>query len=197
LAARKGFPIITAKTNIFARDADGTIFSRDCLEVEVVAPSQARIHVLVNHFKAKDRTPIVSNRRRERQAIEVSRILRERYDLTTDLVVVAGDLNDEPNSAPLAPLIATPGLNNVLDVANHPANDRWTYFYGSQNQFNTIDYLFVSDALKPLVTAAGLERRGMFDLERLTNGQQKSFNGIDNWKLAASDHAAVWADLNV
>lgn len=198
LATRKHIPIVTAKTNIFARDDDGkTIFSRDCLEVELKAPGGKPLYVLVNHFKAKDRTPDVSNRKRELQAAEVSRILRKRYDLASDLVIVAGDLNDEPDSAPLAPLFATPKLHNVLDVAGIPAADRWTYFYGAQSQYNTIDYILVSGALKARVQAAGLERRGIYNLAKLTNGAQTSFPGINHWKLAASDHAAVWADFDL
>jgi endonuclease/exonuclease/phosphatase family metal-dependent hydrolase len=197
LAARKGHPILVAKTNIFARDKVGTIFSRDCLEVELSAGRDVRIHVLVNHFKAKDRNPEVSDEKRRRQAVEVSRILRTRYNLKKDFVVVAGDLNDEPKSKPLASLMRTPDLINVLDVAGIPVEDRWTYYYGLKKQYNTIDYLFVSKALARHVTGAGIERRGIFDLEKLTGGKQKSFKGIDNWKLAASDHGAVWADLDL
>ena len=197
LAARASIPIITAKTNIFARDKEGTIFSRDCLEVELAIPGGRSLHVLVNHFKAKDRKEEESNHKRERQAIEVSRILRNRYDLARDLVIVAGDLNDEPASKPLVPLFATPKLHNALDLAGVPPKDRWTYFYGARKQYNTIDYMLVSDALRPLVKAAGLERRGMFNLAKLTNGAQSSFKGIDHWKLAASDHAAVWVDFNL
>lgn len=198
LASRKGIPIITAKTNIFARGGDGkTIFSRDCLEVELAPADGVRLHVLVNHFKAKDANRTSSNAKRKSQAEEVSRILTTRYDLSKELVVVAGDLNDEPSSDPLAPLFATPKLHNVFDIVKRPIEDRWTYYYGVEKQYNTIDYILVSDTLAKKVTAAGLERRGMFDLERLTNGQEKSFPGINHWKLAASDHGAVWVDLNI
>ena len=198
LACRKDFPIVTAKTNIFARGKNGkTIFSRDCLEIEVRLAGNQNLFVLVNHFKAKDASPLESDAKRKAQAEEVSRILRERYDLTKDYVIVAGDLNDEPTSAPLKPLFDTPSLQNVLDVVKHPAADRWTYFYGKSKAFNVIDYLFVSDALAKRVKAAGLERRGMFDLAKLTKGKQSSFAGLDNWKLAGSDHALVWADFDL
>lgn len=197
LGAKKPFPILSAKTNIFARDRFGTIFSRDCLEVELKASKDKSLYVLVNHFKAKDRSPAKSNAKRKRQAAEVSRILRERYDLKKDWVIVAGDLNDEPDSAPLNPLMKTPNLYNVFDVVGRPEDDRWTYYYGSRRQYNTIDFLLVSDSLRAHVEDAGLERRGMYNLEELTKGKQKPFKGIDNWKLAASDHASVWVDLKL
>lgn len=197
LGAKKSFPILSAKTNIFARDKEGTIFSRDSLEVELAIGKSKSLHVLVNHFKAKDRTPEKSDAKRKRQAAEVSRILRERYNLKKDWVIVAGDLNDEPDSAPLAPLMKTPGLHNVLDVVERPEDDRWTYYYGSKKQYNAIDYLFVSQALRAHVEDAGLERRGMWNLAALTGDKEKPFKGIDDWKLAASDHAAVWVDLKL
>jgi hypothetical protein len=197
LGCKKGFEIVTAKTNIFATDAGGTIFSRDCLEVELTTPSGKTIYVLVNHFKAKDRTPKKSDAKRKRQSAEVSRILQSRYNLKKDLVIVAGDLNDEPDSDPISPLIKTPDLLNVLDLAKIPEDDRWTYYYGVKKSYNSIDYMFVSKPLKQFFKGAGLERRGMYNVEALTNGKQKPFKGIDNWRLAASDHAAIYADFDL
>lgn len=198
LGSKKKYPIVTARTNIFARGDDGkAIFSRDCLEVEIKLPGSKNLFVLVNHFKAKDATPATSDAKRKAQAAEVSRILRERYDLKKQYVVVAGDLNDEPNSAPLKPLFAMPDLHNVLDVVGLPKDDRWTYYYGKDKAFNVIDYLLVSEALSKRVKEAGLERRGMFDLAKLTKGAQSSFPGLTNWKLAGSDHALVWADFDL
>lgn len=196
LASKKTFPIITAKTNIFARDKKGKeIFSRDCLEVEIDIGKNRSLYILINHFKAKDRTPLVSNAKRMLQAGEVSRILTERYDLKKDYLIVAGDLNDEPKSEPLAPLFGTKGLHNVFDIVERPEDDRWTYYYGADKQYNTIDYMLVSEALREHVTDAGLERRGMHNLSELTQGAQSPFAGITNWKLSASDHAAVWVDF--
>lgn len=198
LASNKTCPVVLARTNAFARDAVGEVFSRDCLEVELAVPGGRRLHVLVNHFKAKGGKPKVeleSNEKRRRQAAEVSRILRTRYDLTRDLVIVAGDLNDEPGSAPLAPLRATPGLHDVFDLVNRPKADRWTYYYGRDEAFNAIDQIYVSEALRPLLTAAGIERRGMAGLSKLTNDAEVEFDGITSWRLAASDHGAVWADF--
>ncbi len=198
LGSRKDYPILSARTNIFARGDDGKkIFSRDCLEVEIRVKGGRSLFVLVNHFKAKDRTPVESDAKRRSQAVEVSRILKTRYDLSKDYVIVAGDLNDEPDSDPLAPLLATKGLENVWDVVDRPKDDRWTYYYGNQKAYNVIDYLLVSKALAKHITGAGIERRGMFDLAKLTGGAQSSFDGMESWKDAASDHALIWLDADI
>ncbi|RYC15283.1 endonuclease/exonuclease/phosphatase family protein [Ciceribacter ferrooxidans] len=196
LASRALYPIRTAKTNVFARDSEGVIFSRDCLEVEIDIDGRS-LYILVNHFKAKDATPAVSDHKRMRQAKEVAQILKTRYDLSKDLVLVAGDFNDEPDSGPLEPLLAAPELTNVLDVLDWPADDRWTYYYGKKHERNAIDYILVSDALKPFVKRAGFERRGIAGLDEITGGAESSFPGITSWKLAASDHAALWVELDL
>ncbi len=197
LAARKPLPIRAVRTNVLARDAKpGYVFSRDCLEGDFQINGR-RLTVLVNHFKAKDRTPRESDAKRERQAAKLREFLTTRFDLSKDLVLVSGDFNDEPDSLPLKPLVTTPGLNNVFDVVGRPANDRWTYYYGSEKAFNRIDMLFVSDALKPMVAGAGIERRGMPDLAKITKGAEKGFPEVTSWRNAGSDHAAVWVDLAI
>lgn len=198
LAARKPLPIAAVRTNVLARDnkKSGYVFSRDCLEGDFIINGR-RLSVLINHFKAKDRFPKDSNARRERQAAKVREILTTRFDLKKDLVLVAGDFNDEPDSAPLQPLVTTPGLHNVFDVVNRPATDRWTYYYGRDKAYNRIDMIFVSDALKPMVTSAGIERRGMPDLAKITKGAEQGFPQVTSWRNAGSDHAAVWVDLKI
>jgi endonuclease/exonuclease/phosphatase family metal-dependent hydrolase len=193
-ATRKSAPIRSVRTNVLARDDKGYVFSRDCLEIEVRLGSRP-VFVLVNHFKAKDRFPIKSDAKRKRQAEEVRRILTKRYDLKTDHVIVLGDFNDEPENAPLRPLITTPNLLNVWDVVGRPDDDRWTYYFGGSKQFNKIDMILVSKALAAKVRGAGIERRGIADLEKITEGREKSFPEVTSWRVSASDHAAVWVDL--
>lgn len=187
-------PIGNVRTNIFSEDSDGkSIFSRDCLEVEVLTPA-GPIYLLANHLKSKFRG---GDERRKAQATEIARILGERYDLTSQKVVVMGDLNDTPDSDPLSPLIGVANLSDVLASPQGPAADaRWSYRF--QNQFEQIDYLLVSEPLRAALTGAGLERRGM-PPEALagSNAGVQSFPTIQNWRNAGSDHAAVFADFQL
>lgn len=197
VAAVKDYPIIDMRTNIFERDAKGDVFSRDCLEVTFDIGLSKPLHVLQNHFKAKDRTPVTSNAKRKRQSEKVRDILETRYNLNSDMVIVAGDLNDEPASDPILPLLGTANLLNAHDVLGRPEDDRWTYYYWSRKQRNTIDYILVSKALKSRLVAGGIERRGIAELGTITKGAEQSFPEVESWRVSASDHAAVWVDIDL
>jgi predicted extracellular nuclease len=146
--------------------------------------------MLVNHFKSKGYgSPAANDAKRKSQADRVRDVLKK-FDLKNDLVVVCGDFNDVPGSAPLTALLGTPGLNDVL--AQLAPGERWTYKDKKQ-----IDYLLVSDALLKGLKAAGVERRGMVKAEKLTGGAVKPFPEVTSDANDASDHAAVWAEFDV
>ncbi len=190
------YPIKNIKTHIFDKPSSNSrsqTFSRDCLEIELDLGSGKSLHILGNHFVSK-MNGSSSDPRRKMQAQAVKEILKN-YDLSRDYVVVAGDFNDTPDSATLAPLISLPGLNDVLELQfPNSVLDRWTYHYKKEEQ---IDYILISDALKARFKQGGVERRGVFDIEELTNGKVKRFPFIQEYKDSASDHAGVWAEFNL
>lgn len=192
-------PITSVHTHVFDKPSatsKSRIFSRDCLEVEITLPGNKPLFVLVNHFKSQGYGTKASNdARRKLQADRVAEILGD-YDLKKDLVVVAGDFNDKPDNAPLAGLRAMKNLTDVLTRQFPDSKDRWTYKDKSQ-----IDYLLVSKPLVDAMTIAGIERRGLFEADRLTknlpSGQVQPFPTVTTDTNDASDHAAVWAEFNV
>lgn len=189
------YPLGRIRTHVF--DIDGAprlkrVFSRDCLEVEVLLPDNRSLFLLVNHFKSQGYGSQASNdARRKAQTDRVVAILGA-YDLKKDLVVVAGDFNDKPDNAPVTGLVHLAGLTDVLEKQFADPKDRWTYKDRSQ-----IDYLLVSDPLAASMTGAGVERRGLFNLSKLTKGAEQSFTTVAEYVQEASDHAAVWADFNI
>lgn len=195
------YPLDSIRTHMFDEEDNKTIFSRDCLEVEVLLPGNKLLRVLCNHFKSRgydyDGT---ANEKRERQAKRVAEIL-DKYDLSNDWVVVAGDLNDNPTSAPLQPLLSVPNLFDVLALQfpNEPMK-RWTYHY---DKFEQIDFILVSKPLMDRFSKAGIERRGISGLKKLTTASQgevvveKEYDTVTSWTNAASDHGAVWAEFEI
>lgn len=191
------FPIGLLRTNIHHKSSNRArrTFSRDCLEVEILLPSGNSLWILQNHLKSKLGKQSTSDARRKKQADRIADILNESYDLNNDFVIVSGDLNDTPERNPLSALLSHPGLEDVLNVIDLPADQRWTYEY--KGDLNQIDYILVSNALAGHVTDAGVDRTGMANLADFTNGAEQSMSGITNWRNAASDHGAVWADFDI
>lgn len=188
-------PIGAIRTHLFEKDTTGKpLFSRDCLHVEVLLPDGQVLHVLCNHFKSKMNNDAASDGKRKRQATRVAEIVKEQFDLAKDLVVVAGDLNDTPDSDPLEPLLKVRNLHDALALQFGNDNDqRWTYKYRSQ--LNQIDYLLVSKPLKEAFKAAGVERRGIHGVEAITG--LPPFPDVKSPATAASDHAAIWVDVDL
>lgn len=203
-------PIRSIRTHIFDMNTKGkSIFSRDCLRVEVEGPAEKPIHFLCNHFKSQRSSSssdaAASAARRKAQAGRVSEILTGGYNLKKDLVVVLGDLNEDPESPhqSIKPLVDTPDLISVTDLAA-PRGERWTYHYGGAKKgerLSQLDYIFVSKALFARLKKVGYERRGIFDVEKITTGEAapvvKAYPSVTKWSESASDHAALWADFDL
>jgi len=111
------------------------LFSRDCLEVEIAlnGSGSKRLTLFINHLKSKlASTPAERQRAdelRKRQAQAVKKTIESRFpgeQFNQEFFAVIGDLNDEPLSAPLKPLVSDAGLIDAL--ARFPkVEDRWTH----------------------------------------------------------------------
>jgi len=114
----------------------------------------------------------------------------------TSPAISAGDLNDTPESDPLSPLMSVGDLTDVLELQfGADTMSRWTYHFSGG--FNQIDYLLVSKPLRQAFVSAGVERRGIAGLSRLTGGKEVQFDTVTSESNSASDHGAVWAEFNV
>jgi len=187
------FEITSITTHMFDEDGKGTIFSRDCLELELKLPDGRPLYLLCNHLKSQGYGAKAANdAKRLRQTQRIAEILSG-YNLTKDMVIVAGDLNDKPGAAPLAPLLKLSNLTDVLELQFPNINDRWTYKY--KNELNQIDFLLVSKPLKTGFVEASVERRGLFGIKAITG--ETPFPSVTTPTTAASDHCAVVAEFNV
>ena len=115
--------------------------------------------------------------------------------------MVLGDLNDEPSSATLAPLLNT----TLKDVSNHGSFNDYEFNAGNGNRgigtyklgndIDKIDYLLVSPALFQRMTNGGIFRKGAWPGSR-----PKRWSVYPEMKRklhAASDHHAIFADFDV
>jgi endonuclease/exonuclease/phosphatase family metal-dependent hydrolase len=167
--------ILAVRTHVDDLDPVGRrLFSRDCLEVTIgLNPSGSRrLYLFINHLKSKftstDNPAETerSDRRRFEQAQAVVQILHNRfspYYFNRSRFIVLGDLNDQPLSPWIAPLVQDASLYNTVDGL--PENERWTHLYKSRNRASQLDYMLLSPALAEDLLQRSLQpvinRRGL------------------------------------
>ena len=192
--SRAPHPIRRIRSHVADRDSKGNpLFSRDCAEYEIHVPNGDPILVMVNHFKSKGHgTQADNNARRLAQATRVAKIYNERVKQGVKRVAVVGDLNDTPGSPTLKPLLAT-NLEDISTHANFKPDGRTGTFGTTKDK---IDYILLSPALFTTITDAGYNRSGVFHGPRVKNAWPM-LDTLSKPLEQASDHAAVWADLNV
>ncbi|MFN8495848.1 MAG: endonuclease/exonuclease/phosphatase family protein [Caldilineaceae bacterium] len=181
---------------------DVPIFGRDLLEVEILEPTRSRTLLTVynnhlkSHFVPLDCDPVAGAKEaddlRKRQAETAARIIACRQQPASPFVV-AGDMNDPPDSVALAPLVGAPklGLYNALTnpvetrPAKHdeppPSSPAWTHRYkeaGKPARYELYDQIWLSPALAEKQDGAWIDRR-----------TRHSGDG--------SDHDPAWIRLNL
>ena len=195
LFLRRGFEITRIQSHIDDEDEQGRIFARDCAEYWIRTERGTELVLLLNHFKSKGYGgQAESNARRLRQARQVAKIYASLTARGVKNIAVLGDLNDTPNSAPLAPLLRETNLRDVSAHSSFEDGGRpGTYANGSASQ--KIDYVLLSPSLFGKMTSGGVFRMGVWGGKNGTLFPH--YPEMTKASEAASDHAAVWADLDV
>lgn len=189
------YPLIGQLSHVDDTDATGRIFSRDCPEYHHRTPAGRRLVVLVNHLKSKGYGgKVASDAIRRRQAERIAQIYRDLIAEGIGDVAVVGDLNDTPDSEPLAPLMRDTDLR---DISEHPAFDDGgrpgTYGYCTAR--NKLDYVLLSPALFARATGGGILRMGVWGGRRGT--LWPIYDTMTKEVHAGSDHAAIYADIDL
>ena len=196
LLTKPEYPIVWMRSHVDDKtDRGGLVFSRDCAEYLVWTPTGQRVWMLVNHFKSKGYgTQEASDARRKQQAARVRDIYNRLRGEGEKLIAVVGDLNDSPESEPLQPLF---GETDLKDVSQLPAfaddGHPGTFHNGTARE--KIDYLMLSPELGERMKAGGNWRKGVWGGKNGTRWE--IYPEMRKEEHAASDHAAVWCDVDV
>lgn len=197
LLTTRPHPIASITSHIDDRNKDGTrIFSRDCPEYAVTLPSGRTLWVLVNHFKSKGHgSPAENDAKRTAQAARARALGDALLDRNEPLVAIVGDLNDTPDRPPLQPLLGD--ASRFRDSFAHPSfePDGRPGTFGNATKSQRLDYILLSPELWDRTTRAGIERRGVWGGKNGTLWPvlDTMTKAVD----AASDHAALWVDLDL
>ena len=196
LLTKPEYPIVWMRSHVDDKsERGGLVFSRDCAEYLVWTPTGQRLWLLVNHFKSKGYgTQEGSDRRRRHQAARVRDIYHRLRGEGETLIAVVGDLNDTPASDPLQPLI---GETDLKDVSLLPAfqDDGHPGTYSNGTAREKIDYLLLSPGLAERMRTGGNWRKGVWGGKNGTRWE--IYPEMRKVEHAASDHAAVWCDVDV
>jgi endonuclease/exonuclease/phosphatase family metal-dependent hydrolase len=194
ILTRKDFDIVSICSHVDDRDSGGLIFSRDCAQYEIRTKKGNTLVVLVNHLKSKGfGVAAESSAKRKRQAKRVATIY-EAVHQKHKFVAVIGDMNDTPDSDPLKPLVQDTDLKDISELPGFDDQGRPGTF-GNGTKSNKIDFILLSPALFTKATAGGIDRKGVWGGK---NGDLfPHLPEIKSEAQAASDHAAIWADLDI
>ncbi|MGY1896364.1 endonuclease/exonuclease/phosphatase family protein [Nocardia gipuzkoensis] len=198
------YPVRDIRSHVDDGPFGNRIFSRDCPEYRFSFPDGSGLAgqpllVLVNHLKSKfGSNQSASNKRRRRQAEAVAQIYKQRREEGIEHIMVLGDFNDTPDSDTLKPLLGATDLTDFAEIANFddgdPDEDRPGTF-GNGTKSNKIDYLLLSPSLFDRATGGGIFRKGVWGG---THGTLfPHFDTMEDKTHAASDHAAVFADIDI
>jgi endonuclease/exonuclease/phosphatase family metal-dependent hydrolase len=165
------------------------VFSRDCPEYDILLPGGRKLVVLCNHFKSKrngdDEAAIKRRTAQAKRANAIAQTAKTR----SEFVLMGGDLNDTPDSAPIGHIFAG-GFKDVSDHPDYPKDRPGTFGTGLAR--NKLDYLVMSPQLRQLLVTTGIERRGSYH-----PNTWKPFDTVKKPVDEASDHHLVWAEFDL
>jgi endonuclease/exonuclease/phosphatase family metal-dependent hydrolase len=196
ILTRAAYEIGRMKSHVDDTDVDGVIFSRDCAEYEIKTAQGNTLLVMVNHFKSKGYGgAVASAAKRLRQAKQTRAIYDQRVTEGYEYIVVAGDLNELPDEAPMDPLLRQG--STLTDIMAHPkfVGDGRPGTHGNGTKSAKLDYLLMSPKVSAAVISGGIERSGVWG--GVNGNLFPHLPTILGPKDAASDHAALWVDVAI
>lgn len=198
IMTKHGYEISSIATHIYdgAEEQKGPIFMRDCAEYTIQTTSEKPLLILVNHFKSQGGETDESDAMRIREARQVRKIYEQKLKEGKEYIAIIGDLNQDPDHFTLQPLIGEgSSLQDIM--INEQFNDKyglpWTHKRGDKG--SKLDYILLSPKLQERVIKAGIERHGVWGIGK--DEPYEKFPEIKSELDAASDHAALWVDLDI
>jgi endonuclease/exonuclease/phosphatase family metal-dependent hydrolase len=155
LAVLSRFPAVSVqhRTNDWYSIGETRVaVARGFLDAEFQVNPQYRFRLLAAHLKSKVYSPPGQTEMRRNEARLLNKAVREILEEHPGInLLVAGDLNDDYNSAPLREVRGRRG-GELTDLRPaDSAGDVWTCFRAATDSFGRLDYFFVSTGMLPEV----------------------------------------------
>ncbi len=126
---------------------------RGFIDVDIQVNPKYRFRLLTAHLKSKVYHALGQTEMRRNEARLLNKAVREILDKNPGInLLVAGDFNDDYNSAPVREVCGRRGGEMTDLRPADSAGDVWTYFYPAVDGYSRFDYFFASQGmLKELV----------------------------------------------
>jgi endonuclease/exonuclease/phosphatase family metal-dependent hydrolase len=189
------------------------LFSRDCPLYKLRLPGGADLYLLLNHLKSQSFSSGNPDPLRTRQSAEVRAIYDRLRAAGAQYVAVLGDFNKGPDRAdpkkhptleallgPGTPLVSAYDLDAFGELFDpKDADHERPGSFQSCTISNRLDYILLSPELAEKVTGGGVFRKGLWGLpaNRKPPRLWSVYPEITAARHAASDHAAVFVDLDL
>ena len=183
------------------------LFSRDCPVHRLRLPGGDELFLLLNHLKSQSFSSGNPDPLRSRQSAAVRDIYDQLRAEGAEYVAVLGDFNkgpsrDDPTEHPTLEPLFGPGVPLVdaydlpdFDVGNRPGS------FQSCTLTNRLDYILLSPELAARAGAGGVFRKGLWGNPKNVHPPDPDvwtiYPEIEAAKNAASDHAAIWVELDL
>jgi endonuclease/exonuclease/phosphatase family metal-dependent hydrolase len=205
LLAKDTFPIVQMHSHVDDPDPAGpagkALFSRDCPVYRMRTPLGNDLWLVLNHLKSQSWTSGDPDPLRRRQADRVLAIYNELVQAGAQYVAMLGDFNKAapPKYPSLEPLLGP--ASPLVDSTKHPKFDNG----GLEGTFQScglddrLDYILLSPPLAAKQLGGGIFRKGLWGDPSNKNPPKRwqAYPDITKAIEAASDHAAIWVELNV
>jgi len=145
------FPIVAVQHHTndwYSIGAVKRLVARGFLDVEVQVNPTYRFRLLTAHLKSKVYSRLGQTEMRRNEARLLNKIIRGILNESPEInLLVAGDFNDDYNSAPLREVGGKRGgaMTDLRPVDS--TGDVWTYFYTAVDGYSRFDYFFVNKGM--------------------------------------------------
>lgn len=186
------------------------VFMRDCLEIDLKFNGRP-LTIYTVHFKSMHPSRDLTRAYRRAEAMAVKKIILERFGERAGEAnwIIAGDFNDyiEIDGRPVVDdngRIVPSGIEVLTNgdfadniLRRRAAEDRWTTYYGADDQYAQLDFMLLSPAMSRANPDAVPEIIRMGQPYRSVRYQGPRFPRVGWDRPKASDHCPVVCELVV
>ncbi|MBD0851881.1 exonuclease/endonuclease/phosphatase family protein [Maribacter arenosus] len=195
---KKGYHLKSLKSFSNERDTDGSLlFNTDFQQYKIKTPESKTLYLLCCQLAGEN----ASDTLRKRQAKKVAEVYTDLLSKGIENIVIAGTLNAPSYADCISPIMES-GVSDVVkhqsfDVIVDSGKDAGYYRMGAYRMGVNIkqkDYLLVSPILYDKINTVGMNRKGMWPLNK---PEWETYETVEKEKDAASDHPLLWADFKL